>query len=79
MLRIMFVLAALLATSPSHAGRIETVKETVKNTCNKEVDDKTALDLVKKAFLSCTPGQDVDAGGCKIKCLKENSGAVVGG
>ncbi len=79
MKNLMMVLALTLIALPSFAGKVETVKETVKKACSKDLDDKAALDAVKKAFLSCTPGSEVEIDGCKIKCLKENAGAVVGG
>lgn len=73
-------LVAAFLCQPAFAGKIEDVKTEVKKICSKDVDDKEALGLVKKAFLTCTPGQDVDvAGDCRIKCLKQNTGAVVGG
>ena len=78
-MKIFLLAAALFVCAPSFAGKIDTVKDTVKNSCKLELDDTTALELVKKAYLTCTPGSDVEVKGCKIKCLKENAGAVVGG
>ncbi len=60
------------------AGKVENVQEAVKKSCGKDVAADEALKLVKSLFLACTPGDKVDVDGCKVACLKENSGAVVG-
>jgi hypothetical protein len=73
------VLGVMSLSTTAYAGKVEDVQAAVKKTCGKDVSNADALRLVKAAFLSCTPGQKVDADGCEISCLKENSGAVVGG
>ena len=72
------VIAAALLSSTAHAGKVESVQEAVKKACSKDVPGDEALRLVKNLFLSCVPGSKVDVDGCKVDCLKENAGAVVG-
>jgi 20S proteasome alpha/beta subunit len=60
------------------AGKVEDVMAEVKKSCSKDIPKEDALRLVKNLFLSCVPGDKVDVDGCKVACLKENSGAVVG-
>lgn len=74
-----FLLVASFSGSIAHAGKVEDVQAAVKKACSKDVASADALRLVKTLFLSCTPGQKVDADGCQVTCLKENTGAVVGG
>ncbi|HEX7674763.1 MAG TPA: hypothetical protein VF412_11365 [Bdellovibrio sp.] len=59
-------------------GKVEAVQVAVKKACSKDIPNDEALRLVKGLFLSCVPGDKVDVDGCKVPCLKENSGAVVG-
>lgn len=68
----------ILMGSFAKAGKVEMVQEEVKKACGKDVPKEDALRLVKNLFLSCVPGDKVDVDGCKVSCLKENSGAVVG-
>lgn len=81
MLKKLFLVASTLAISFSaYAGKVESVQAEVKKSCNKDISSEEALPLVKSIFLSCSPGSKVDTPlGCKVNCLKENSGAVVGG
>lgn len=74
-----FLVAACFMGSSAHAGKVEDVQAAVKAACGKDVANADALRLVKTLFLSCTPGTKVDADGCQVSCLKENTGAVVGG
>ncbi len=67
----------LSVCSPAFSGKIDQVKEAVKNTCQKELPDADVMDAVLKAF-DCTAGTQVKLAICPIKCLKENSGNVVG-
>lgn len=76
---VLSAIAAITLSPAAYAGKVEDVQAAIKKTCGKDVSNADALRLVKAAFLSCTPGQKVDADGCEISCLKENSGAVVGG
>lgn len=71
-------LPVLLAGPSAFAGKVEDVQAEVKKSCGKDVEKDQALRLVKNLFLSCVPGDKVDVEGCKVNCLKENAGAVVG-
>lgn len=73
------VTSFLLIGSLAHAGKVEDVQAAVKSACSKDVGSADALRLVKDLFLNCTPGSKVDIEGCQVKCLKDNTGAVVGG
>lgn len=78
--KIVIVLTVLLAGLSAEAGKVENVQEEVKKSCGKDITSDEALKMVKSMYLSCTPGTKVDTDlGCKVQCLKENSGAVVGG
>ena len=71
-------LCTLFSGSLAFAGKVESVQEAVKKACSKDIPSDAALKLVKNLFLSCVPGDKVDVDGCKVACLKENSGAVMG-
>jgi len=76
---LMASLSIVFLALSAHAGKVEDVQAAVKKSCGKDVDSGEALRLVKNLFLSCVPGAKVELdGGCKVDCLKENSGAVVG-
>lgn len=70
-------LISLIVGQNSYGGKIDQVKVAVKSACNKDLGDTEIMESVIKAF-DCTSGTDVTVTGCKIKCLKENSGSVVG-
>lgn len=76
------VMACMLALGiwiqPAFAGKVEDVQAAIKKACSKDVANADALRLVKVLYLNCVPGQKVDADGCNVDCLKENTGAVVG-
>lgn len=76
---IMLSLVIGLASTSAFAGKIEQVQEAMKKACSKDVSQDDALKKVKDLFLTCVPGSKVDVDGCAVQCLKENSGAVVGG
>ena len=76
--KALLLASVLLATTPAFAGKVEDVQAAVKKACSKDVTSADALRLVKIVFLNCVPGSKVDAEGCQVDCLKENSGAVVG-
>ncbi len=79
MLKVMFLLMLIFAIVPaSHAGKVDDVKKAVKDKCSKELPEDSLMDSAMKAF-DCQPSQDVTIQGCTIKCLKANSGNVVGG
>ena len=71
-------ICALLSGKAFADGKVESVQAAVKKACSKDVPGDEALRLVKSLYLSCVPGDKVDVDGCKVACLKENSGAVVG-
>lgn len=68
----------MLMGSLAYAGKVEDVQGAMKKDCGKDVSNADALRMVKDLFLSCTPNSKVDVEGCKVSCLKENSGAEVG-
>lgn len=75
---MMAILPIMLSGKMAFAGKVEDVQTEVKKACGKDLPKEDALRLVKNLFLSCVPGDKVDVDGCKVSCLKENSGAVVG-
>ncbi|QLY25897.1 hypothetical protein [Bdellovibrio sp. KM01] len=78
---VVSTLALVSFLSGHHAmaeGKVEQVQNAVKKACSKDLANDEALRQVKNLFLSCVPGDKVDVDGCKVPCLKENSGAVVG-
>jgi len=79
MKRTLVALAVVALASPAFAGKADDIASSAKSNCGKEVTKAQALKLIKKVFLTCKSGSQVDIGGCQIKCLKENTGAVVGG
>lgn len=62
----------------AYAGKIDDVKNAVKEKCKTELAQDQVLESVIKAF-DCTEGSDVKIGSCTIKCLKASAGNVVGG
>jgi hypothetical protein len=69
----------LLAGHCAFAGKVESVQVAVKTQCDKEINSDEALRLMKDLYLACVPNTKVDVEGlCKITCLKNNTGAVVG-
>ena len=77
--KVMLVAFVVALSSPAFAGKADDIAAAAKNNCGKSVNKSQALKLIKKVFLTCKSGSQVDIGGCQIKCLKENTGAVVGG
>ena len=69
---------ALALAAPAHASKVEEVKRAVKDKCMTDIPQKELLDAVVKAY-DCQPKSDVTINGCAIKCLKGDSGNVVGG
>jgi hypothetical protein len=59
------------------AGKVDNVKQAVKEKCNKEIPIEILRDSVVRAY-DCQPEQEVTIASCKIKCLKGGSGNVVG-
>lgn len=76
---LMFISMTLIFFSmQAFAGKIDDVKNAVKEKCKTELAQDQVLESVIKAF-DCTEGSDVKIGSCTIKCLKANAGNVVGG
>lgn len=78
---VLSALSLMLVLSGKSAfaeGKVEAVQTAVKKACSKDMPNDEALRQVKNLFLSCVPGDKVDVDGCKVPCLKENAGAVVG-
>jgi hypothetical protein len=72
------VLLALLAiSSEAFAGKVDKVKKAVRDQCNKEIPIETLVTAVIRAY-ECAPDREVTIAGCKIKCLKDDDGSVVG-
>jgi hypothetical protein len=61
----------------AHAGKVASVKQAVKEKCSKEIPIDILLASVVRAY-DCQPNQEVTIASCKIKCLKGDSGNVVG-
>ena len=68
---------ALLPLPQAHAGKVASVKQAVKEKCSKEIPIDILLASVVRAY-DCQPNQEVTIASCKIKCLKDDSGNVVG-
>jgi hypothetical protein len=60
----------------AHAGKVATVKQAVREKCSKDIPIEILLDSVVRAY-DCH-NQEVTIASCKIKCLKGDSGNVVG-
>ena len=77
-LLIVFVLGVTLFPPPrAVAGKVDSVRQAVKQKCNKEIPIEILRDSVVRAY-DCQPDQEVTIAACKIKCLKVGSGDVVG-
>ena len=61
----------------AHASKVATVKQAVREKCDKDIPIEILLDSVVRAY-DCQPNQEVTIASCKIKCLKGDSGNVVG-
>jgi hypothetical protein len=75
------IFCVFFATLPcfGQSGKLEAVQSTVKEKCNLTLSQSESLKLVKSLFLVCVPGTVVDvSASCHIKCLKENSGVILG-
>lgn len=77
--KVLFIIALFSWTFPAEAGKVESVQEIVKKECSQSVTYDQALALIRALYLSCIPGtQVVVSNKCKVRCLKPNSGAVIG-
>lgn len=61
----------------AHAGKVASLKQAVKEKCNKDIPVEILVASVVRAY-ECQPDQEVTVASCKIKCLKGSSGNVVG-
>jgi hypothetical protein len=82
MKRILLVLLvgclAILAM-PAAAGKIEDIIAAVKKECGRDMTKEEAVRGVKSVYVTCTPGGMAELeGGCRIKCLKQSGGGVLG-
>jgi hypothetical protein len=74
---VLALTAWLWAPTEAWAGKLENVKKAVKDKCNKEIPPDLQVSAAIRAY-DCEPEQTVTIVGCKITCLKENDGNVVG-
>ena len=79
MKKTLLVAAVLCFSTAVYASKANDIASAAQESCGKEISKSQALKLIKKVFLTCKSGSQVDIGGCQIKCMKENTGAVVGG
>ncbi|WP_374077438.1 hypothetical protein [Bdellovibrio bacteriovorus] len=79
MCKILFIIALCTWNFPAVAGKVESVQEVLKKECSQGVTYDQALALIRALYLTCIPGtQVVVSNKCKVRCLKPNSGAVIG-
>jgi hypothetical protein len=77
-LTIVIALGLTVLPSPqAHAGKVAAVKQAVKDKCNREIPVDLLLASVVRAY-DCQPDEEITVASCKIKCLKGDSGNVVG-
>jgi hypothetical protein len=62
---------------PAFAGKVDSLKQAVKEKCNKTIPVEVLRDSVVRAY-DCQPDQEITVAACKIRCLKGGSGNVVG-
>jgi len=77
LLKVIVVLALLAWPGRASAGKVDNVKNAVRDACKQEIPIESMVTAVVRAY-DCEPGQDVTIAGCKIKCLKSAGGNVVG-
>ena len=72
-------LAVVLGSLPAKASKVESVQDLLMTSCKKKVSYEQALALIRPLYLTCVPGTKVTVGEkCQVKCLKANSGALIG-
>lgn len=69
---------AIGCSSLAIAGKLENVQKVVKEQCHLEIPADEALKKVRDLYLTCVPGTKVSFDECKINCLRENAGVVMG-
>jgi hypothetical protein len=57
---------------------VDDVQKAVKAACGKDIPQDEALRVMKDLMLSCSKGDKVDVSGCKVDCLNDKGGAVMG-
>ena len=79
MQKLVGILTLLIALpfGANAGGRVEAVRTAVENQCRTKIPEENLLDAVIQAF-DCTPETEITIQNCKIKCLKESRGTVVG-
>lgn len=60
------------------AGKLESVQKVVKEQCQRDLSAHEALKKIRDLYLTCVPGTKVSVDDCKINCLRENSGVIMG-
>jgi hypothetical protein len=78
-LRVLLICCLGILASPVSAGKIDDIVAAVKAECKKDLTKEEAVRAMKSVFVTCTPGGMVDLdGSCRIKCLKQSGGGVLG-
>ena len=78
-LQVLLVCCLGMLAMPASAGKIEDIIAAVKRDCGRDMTKEEAVRAVKSVYVACTPGGMVDLdGGCRIKCLKQSGGGVLG-
>lgn len=77
---ISLVLILLTPASALSAGKVQNLKSEIAKECGDvEISRQLLIKLVRKAYLTCRPGNTVEVTEtCKIKCQKSNPGSVFG-
>ncbi|CAE78475.1 hypothetical protein predicted by Glimmer/Critica [Bdellovibrio bacteriovorus HD100] len=69
----------VLGPTSAYAGKVESIQEVIEKKCRKKISYEEALSLIRPLYLTCVPGTKVTVyDSCQVKCLKPNSGAVIG-
>jgi len=71
------LLGSLLIPGEVSAGKVDDVKKVVREKCGKEIPPELLMSAAVRAY-NCEPDQDVTILNCKIKCLNNQDGNVVG-
>lgn len=73
------ILLMFATTSSAQTGKVEAIQDMVQQGCSKKVAYEEALSLIRALYLTCVPGTKVTVyEKCLVKCLKLNSGVVIG-
>ena len=77
-LMMLKVTAILFCSSVAHADKIDSIQKAMRDECHQKVNSQKALTLIRPLYLTCVPGTKVQVGTCDVKCLKHNSGVILG-